>query len=221
MDTWRHDTPTTVDGGPPRPSPPRLFTRLLRRLERLLIALAIALLGWTGYNLAEAHLYQALEDRELDAILRGNTAGTTAVKVDAATTSRRLPPPGSVLGRLEIPRLAVSTIVRAGTDARTLHLAVGHVPGTALPGDSGNVALAGHRDTFFRRLRDIRPSDRIRFVTPVGTFTYAVTRTSVVDPQDIWVLDDTNGAVLTLITCYPFTFVGSAPRRFIVRAELL
>jgi sortase A len=112
-------------------------------------------------------------------------------------------------------------MVRVGDDARTLQLAVGHIRGTALPGESGNVGLAGHRDTFFRRLGDIRADDQIRIVTPEGTFHYRVARTDVVDPTDVWVLDDTSGSVLTLVTCYPFSFVGSAPQRFIVRAELL
>ena len=133
----------------------------------------------------------------------------------------RRPAPGSTVGRIEIPRLGVSAIVRAGSDARTLQLAVGHIPGTALPGEAGNVGLAGHRDTFFRRLQDIRAGDRIRMVTPEGAFEYAVARTDVVEPADVWVLDDTGQSVLTLVTCYPFSFVGSAPQRFIVRAELL
>ena len=124
------------------------------------------------------------------------------------------------MGRIEIPRLGVSTIVRAGSDARTLQLAVGHLPGTALPGETGNVGLAGHRDTFFRRLADIRADDEIRVVTPDGTFRYRVQRTNVVEPDDVWVLDPTGHPALTLVTCYPFSYVGSAPQRFIVRAAM-
>jgi sortase A len=97
---------------------------------------------------------------------------------------------------------------------------VGHIPGTALPGDSGNVGLAAHRDTFFRRLRDIRPDDEIVLTTPDGTFRYTVEGTKVVEPGDVWVLDPTEEPALTLVTCYPFTYVGSAPQRFIVRAPL-
>lgn len=124
------------------------------------------------------------------------------------------------MGRIEIPRLGISAVVRAGSDARTLQLAVGHIPGTALPGETGNVGLAAHRDTFFRRLKDIRPDDIVRVVTPEGTFEYRVQRTNVVNPEDVWVLDPTEQPVLTLVTCYPFTYVGSAPQRFIVRAQL-
>jgi sortase A len=110
--------------------------------------------------------------------------------------------------------------VRTGSDARTLQLAVGHIPGTARPGEDGNVGLAGHRDTFFRRLRDIEPDDRIRIVTPSGTYDYRVQRTDVVEPSDVGVLERTTEPSLTLVTCYPFTYVGSAPERFIVRAVL-
>jgi sortase A len=124
------------------------------------------------------------------------------------------------MGRIEIPRLGVSAVIRAGSDARTLRLAVGYIPGTALPGEDGNIGLAAHRDTFFRRLRDIRADDEIRIVTPEGTFAYAVERTDIVRPRDTWVLDRTPEPTLTLVTCYPFTYVGSAPQRFIVRAAL-
>ena len=126
-----------------------------------------------------------------------------------------------MIGRIEIPRLGVSAVIRAGSDARTLQLAVGHIPGTALPGESGNIGLAGHRDTFFRRLRDIRPDDEIRVVdAATDVFTFSVERTVVVQPRDTWVLDPTDAPTLTLVTCYPFTYVGSAPQRFIVRATL-
>jgi sortase A len=202
--------PPHADGRPPR--------RGLARLERLLIVIGVICLGAWMYVSLEARLYQRLEDRELDAVLRSKAQ--PLVTESSSVAPKRLPA-GTVIGRVEIPRLGVSTIVRAGTDARTLRLAVGHIDGTALPGDIGNVGLAGHRDTFFRRLRDIRSGDSIRVVTPGGTFTYRVARTDVVWPTDVWVLDETADPVLTLVTCYPFSYVGSAPQRFIVRAELL
>jgi sortase A len=95
------------------------------------------------------------------------------------------------------------------------------VPGTALPGDEGNVGLAGHRDTFFRRLSDIQTGDEITMATPEGTFRYVVERTLVVEPHDVWVLDSTVHPSLTLVTCYPFTYLGTAPQRFIVRATMV
>jgi sortase A len=165
-------------------------------------------------------LYQAYENRELDAILQSAPQRPDAARSAFTAVTRPRPVQGSIIGRLEIPRLGVSTVVRAGDDARTLQLAVGHIPGTALPGDAGNVGLAGHRDTFFRKLSDVRPDDEIRLVTREGTFRYLVERTNVVEPSDVWVLDATEHPALTLVTCYPFTYVGTAPQRFIVRAAL-
>jgi sortase A len=198
-------------------------------LERLLLAVAVLCLGYYSYATVEAYLYQQWENRQLDAILAGRpqdslpavSAAHAGADADATPTGRRpAPTSGSILGRLEIPRLGVSTIVRAGSDARTLNLAVGHIAGTALPGEAGNVGLAGHRDTFFRRLEGIRTDDEIRLVTVEGTHVYRVQRTDVVEPSDVWVLDSTGEPVLTLVTCYPFTYVGPAPDRFIVRALL-
>jgi sortase A len=190
-------------------------------LERALIIIGLICLGYFAYVSIETHLYQRLEDRELEELL------TTAPPEPAPvpTPSTPAPPPkvkqprqGSMVGRIEIPRLGVSAIIRAGSDAKTLRLAVGHIPGTALPGQVGNIGLAGHRDTFFRRLRDIRAADVIRVVTPTGTFAYKVDETRVVSPKDTWVLNHTRTPTLTLVTCYPFTYVGTAPKRFIVHA---
>ena len=215
-------TPPPIDRWgplPPHAEPVRRGSRL-RWLERLFLLIGVLCLGYYGYVTVEAQFYQAYENRELDAILRSAPARPPAARAASATHRVRIPAPGSVIGRVEIPRLHVSTVVRAGSDARTLKLAVGHIPGTALPGEDGNVGLAGHRDTFFRRLRDIRPDDEIRFVTPDGVFVYHVERTRIVNPDDVWVLDPTGHPSLTLVTCYPFTYIGSAPQRFIVRAGL-
>jgi sortase A len=189
----------------------------LRWLERTLLIAGVMALGYCGWVYAESALYQRFENRELEKILASAPAAPdNAPRHIAARTIA----PGSTIGRIEIPRLGVSAIVRAGSDARTLQLAVGHIPGTAYPGENGNVGLAAHRDTFFRRLGDIRPDDTIEVVTPEGRFTYRVQRTDVVQPSDVWVLDPTAEPVLTLVTCYPFSYVGAAPERFIVRAAL-
>ena len=185
-----------------------------RWLERALFLVAFICLGWFAYVSVEAHLYQELENQQLDEILASGPE--TSGEVSPPETHTRVP--GGVVGRIEIPRLGVSTIVRTGVDARTLQLAVGHIPGTALPGEPGNIGLAAHRDTFFRRLRDIRPHDAIRLVTADGTFAFRVQRTRIVWPKDTWVLNATAEPTLTLVTCYPFTYVGSAPQRFIVHA---
>jgi LPXTG-site transpeptidase (sortase) family protein len=109
-------------------------------------------------------------------------------------------------------------VVLEGSDTGTLRLGVGRLRNSGLPGDAGNVVLAGHRDTFFRSLREIRPGDQISLRTPQGTFPYAVDWTTVVSPRDTSVLAQTASPALTLVTCYPFYYVGSAPQRFIVRA---
>ena len=129
---------------------------------------------------------------------------------------------GDLIGRVDIPRLKLSAAVAEGDDDKTLGKAVGHLPDTPLPWDrSGNVGLAAHRDGLFRRLEHIRLQDDVRLVTSRGEFHYRVVKTHIVDPDDVWVLAPTAEPTITLITCYPFSFVGNAPRRFIVQAQLV
>jgi sortase A len=120
---------------------------------------------------------------------------------------------------MEIPRLPLSVVVIEGTGATTLQRAAGHIPGTALPGESGNIGIAGHRDTFFRPLKDLRINDEIRLTTLNGIFQYEVESITIVEPDNIGVLAPSAGNVLTLVSCYPFSFVGPAPKRWIVRAR--
>jgi sortase A len=127
----------------------------------------------------------------------------------------------TTVGTIEIPAVGLATRVLEGSNAGTLRLAVGHIPGTALPGRSGNVGLAGHRDTYFRSLRRIKVGDEIRFTTVAGTFKYRVISLRVVFPNAIEVLKDTQLPTLTLVTCYPFDFIGTAPQRLIVHAEMV
>lgn len=126
-----------------------------------------------------------------------------------------------MIGRILIPRIGVSAIVRSGVDNETLRRAVGHIPETDLPGGKGNVGMAAHRDTFFRGLRNIKLNDLIRVQTPKGTFEYIVEATTIVDPENVEVLDPLDYPVLTLVTCFPFDYIGNAPRRFIVRARMV
>lgn len=130
--------------------------------------------------------------------------------------------PDSVAGlivRIEILRVGLEVIVVEGVNYRTLRRAAGHIPGTALSGGIGNVGISCHRDTFLRPLRDVRRDDLIIITTPAGDFRYRVVSTSDVEPTDVGVLDQGKGESLTLVTCYPFSFVGPSPERFIVRAE--
>ena len=127
----------------------------------------------------------------------------------------------SVVGRLGIPRLGVRAVVREGDQEQTLFSSLGHIPGTALPGEKGNVGIAGHRDTFFRSLAKIKTNDVLQFETAGGTYSYEVTGTQIVKPKDVGVLR--SGAIpeITLVTCYPFGYIGNAPDRFIVKARQL
>ena len=193
------------------PAPPRRRRLVLVVIERALLLVGLSTLGYVAGTLGGAALYQEYELRQLDAALR---SGPPPARPAGAAAPRR------VIGRIDIPRLGVSTIIKEGEDARTLQLAVGHIRGTSLPGAAGNIGLAGHRDTFFRRLEGIEAGDVIRLVAPEGAFTYTVERTSIVEPDDVWVLDPTPDPALTLVTCFPFTYVGSAPQRFIVHARL-
>jgi sortase A len=126
---------------------------------------------------------------------------------------------GTPIGMLEIPRLGLSSVVIEGDDVAALLLGVGHLAETPLPWHGGNSVLAAHRDTFFRPLAGIRRNDLIRFSTADTEFEYVVKETMIVAPTDVEVLDPTTTATLTLITCYPFDYIGPAPNRFIVRAE--
>jgi sortase A len=132
-----------------------------------------------------------------------------------ASQSTPSPPP---MGVLRIARLHVEAAILEGIDESTLNRAVGHIPGTAGPGEAGNAGIAGHRDSFFRGLKNVAIGDRIELALPRGEVVYRVERTWIVTPDDVWVLAPTPSAVVTLVTCYPFHFVGSAPQRFIVRA---
>jgi LPXTG-site transpeptidase (sortase) family protein len=184
--------------------------RMLLSAASLLVVTGLAALVWCGIALVRARVYQeeraAALDREI--LFR-------PINALSNSTLRE----GDLLGSVSIPRVGVSSVILEGTDDRTLALSVGHIPGTAVPGREGNIALAGHRDTFFRGLQNIRSRDDILLTTLTGTQLYEVESTRVVSPGDVYVLDDIGRPLLTLVTCYPFTYIGSAPKRFIVQAH--
>ena len=173
--------------------------------------IGVSFLGWVFAANLKSRVYQARQERACFSV-------SPETKPDPATARGGDP---LVLGRIEIPRIGIGAIVREGDDDASLAIAVGHIPGTARPGERGNMALAGHRDSFFRALRDIRHEDAIWIVTQEGSYEYVVDSTEVVSPEDTWVLDPTGDTVLSLVTCYPFTYLGHAPDRFIVRASLV
>lgn len=183
---------------------------VLRWTQYSLLAGALSVFCYTGFVLADTWIFQVRENRHLDSLLHN---------VRAATNRTPLAAVGGLIGRITIPRLGVSVIIAEGVDNITLRRAAGHIPGTALPGHAGNIGISAHRDTFFRPLRNIRRDDIITLTTLLGEFHYRVMWTKVVHPNDVAVLDRSEKEILTLVTCYPFYFIGPAPYRFIVRAE--
>jgi sortase A len=179
----------------------------LRRLEHIFWfagALAagwfvLASLGILSFQVTQAHRLEKLE--------------SSSASAPVAALQR-----GDLLGRISIPRIGLSAIIAEGDDDATLRHAVGHIPGTAAPWNSGNVALAGHRDTFFRDLRRVRLDDIIVLQTLRGTFRYRVERISIVGPEQIDLLQPSESD-LTLVTCFPFHYVGPAPRRYVVQGS--
>ena len=197
----------------------------LRWSRRLFFLIGILALGYVGFVLVDAKLYQAYQDWRFQQALEGlkplPSSPPNLAKADSgnAESFRKGSREGFPLGRVEIGAIGLEVMILEGIEDETLRRAVGHIPGTSLPGQEGNVAIAGHRDTFFRPLRNIRKDDEITVTTLKGFYRYRVDSTRVVEPEDIAVLDDSDDAVLTLVTCYPFYFVGSAPQRYIVRAR--
>jgi sortase A len=185
-------------------------TRRMRALTLLgafhffLIAGVIAI-GYAVYVVTDAHRYQESE--------RAKFEKPSRVEEPQPLVE------GGVIGEIEVPRLGMEVLVVQGDSPHTLRRAVGHMPETPLPWEAGNVALAGHRDSFFRPLKNIRSGDAITLKTNRGDFQYEVESTEVVPPNDMHVLDASSGHALTLITCFPFYYVGSSPKRFIVHAR--
>jgi sortase A len=188
----------------------RPLTQILKWAQRALFACAVLLLGYSGFALVDAWSFQRVESMDLDRLLRDQREVSHGVPAAAR---------GGPIGRIEIPRLLLSAVVVEGIDKTSLRRAVGHIPGTALPGQPGNVGLSGHRDTFFRPLKDLRIKDEIQFSTLGGDFKYVVESLAVVDPSNVGVLAPSSENMLTLVTCYPFFYIGAAPKRFVVRAR--
>lgn len=194
----------------------------LRWTQGALFACGIFLLGYCGFALMDAWFFQRRESSDLDRLLRDRrTASESTPRSEASAAPRHSTAvrTDGLIGRIEIPRLLLSAVVVEGSDETTFRRAVGHIPGTALPGQPGNVGLAGHRDTFFRSLRDLRVKDEIQLSTLKGDFRYEVESLIVVEPDNVDVLAPSNENELTLVTCYPFSYIGTAPKRFVARAR--
>jgi sortase A len=173
----------------------------MRWLEAGLWTVAALVLGLVAWTLGDALVFQLRADPP---------ASWPAAIAD-----------GTPIARLEIPSLDISAVVAEGVSSSVLRRAVGHLPASARPGETGNVALAGHRDTFLRRLEGIRTGDIVELESASGRQRYSIEWTRVVEPGDVEVLADAGYPALTLVTCYPFRYVGSAPQRFVVHGRLV
>jgi sortase A len=180
----------------------------------------LAFCYWCSLFLS-GRLYQARETQRFVSQRGAQPQSPKEVFESESPNTKRWPHPdkGSPVALLAIPRLGLSTVVVEGAEELDLQLGPGHITGTPLPGDGGNIGVAGHRDTFFRPLRRIRKDDAIKMTTHEQEHQYKVVSTKIVTPDDVQVLYPIGQETLTLVTCYPFDFVGPAPKRFIVRAD--
>ncbi len=197
--------------------------RFLLWLELSLLAAGVVLAAWCATIIIEARYYHALPiPAAATSALPGEEPRAATGKAAAPSTPARPPvETGGWIARLEAPSVHLSATVLEGTDDGTLAHGAGHIEDTALPGDPGNFGIAGHRDTTFRPVRHLHVGDPLTITTANHVYRYRITRTTIVNPQDVSVLDDADHPTLTLVTCYPFEFIGHAPRRFIVSADLV
>ena len=219
----------------PPPGPRTSIIHLVRWTQYFFLAVGILALSYCATVLLERVLFQAYQTWQFDRALKAAQSSPRTVQPPASSAlaiqveeDRARAASlgidglaGSPLGRIEISSIGLAAMIMEGVDGKTLRRAVGHIPGTALPGRPGNVALAAHRDTFFRGLRNVHMNDEITLTTLDGASRYRVDSAQVVGPEDIEVLRPTPDDILTLVACYPFYFVGPAPQRFVVRAHRL
>jgi len=190
------------------------------RLGLLLVLIGGTLMVWVMADLWQRRAVQVRAGQQLVASARWaapELPGEPLLPPESATQLA----PGEVVARIRIADLGVDAVAVEGIDDATLRHAVGHFPGTALPGEHGNASFAAHRDSFFRGLRSVAPGQRIDVETPRETYVYEVVEIDVVEPTQVDVIDPRGGSDLTLITCYPFDYVGPSPRRFVVHARLV
>lgn len=204
---------------------------LLRWTRNILFIIGIFSLGYYGYASVDAKVFQSVQRRHFEHAVSQAKIEVPAPELGASTDNHRPAPEkaqtftmpgasGPVLGKLEIEKVGLAVMIVEGTDNPALRRGVGHILESALPGEPGNVGIAGHRDTFFRDLRKVKKNDEIKLETVNGSFRYVVDFSEVVEPDDTQVLDASSIPTLTLVTCYPFWYVGPAPKRLIVRAHL-
>lgn len=180
--------------------------KIVRWMSYLLMIGGIAAVGYAASILAFGRTYQTLELRKFS-------------NVPVPITEPHLPVIGEAIGEIQIANVGLRAVIIQGDSAQVLRIGVGHLPETPMPGEPGNIALAGHRDSFFRSLRRVHTGDIITLRIDTGTFHYKVDSTTVVSSRDVGVLRPSGRNELTLVTCFPFNYVGAAPNRFIVHAS--
>jgi len=194
---------------------------VLRWIERGLLTAGVVLGAWCAAVLVEARFHQVVPVAPLVVtqtavpVLPGDSGSSARI-----TAAPSAPAAGAVIAKLEAPSVQMTTTVLEGSDDATLSRGAGHIEDTPFPGQPGNIGIAGHRDTVFRPLRRIKIGDPLALTTADRTYHYRISKTLIVGPDDVYVLDPTDRPTVTLVTCYPFDFIGHAPKRFIVQAEL-
>jgi sortase A len=186
--------------------------RVLRWMERLFVVGGAAALAWCVFVVTDAYIVQRQARQTIESMALVKTPRSRSSSAPSSIAR------GTPLAELSIPRVGLRAAVLHGSDAHTLRLGLGHIESTPLPGESGNVAIAGHRDSFFRPLRNIQVGDDILLDTPQERVHYRVSSFRVVNSYEVSVISPTREPMLTLVTCYPFWFIGQAPDRFVVRA---
>jgi len=199
-------------------SPKSRFERLVW-IERMLLCLGAATAAWCAASWLEMQYTERLAVPS-SLVARG-LPGDAGAPSPRGTSGRMGIPAGTVVARLDAPAVKLSTAVLEGSDDSILNRGAGHIEDTALPGEPGNIGIAGHRDTIFRPVRRMRAGDELTLSTSDHIYRYRISKTLIVDPDDVYVLNPTRQPTLTLVTCYPFDFIGHAPKRFIVQARLV
>lgn len=219
-----HDPIEPIEEIDPHDATPSRAAGWLRVVERGLFVVGLVCVVFYAAACAQRALFQSSEsndfDREIARALQLEEHDKSDWSISRVSSYEAISgEPTHTLGRLEIPAASVSVMVLEGTDEWTLNRAVGHIEGTARPGEGGNLGIAGHRDSFFRGLQYLNRDDEMQLSTLEGVTHYRVSDIRIVEPREVGVLAPSEESAITLVTCYPFYFVGSAPKRYIVRGE--
>ncbi|RBW68926.1 class D sortase [Bacillus taeanensis] len=191
---------------------------MLKKLSFLFIVFGAVLVGWSGFEIWQSKQAQESALKEAQALVKQEQAFTAAE--EKVTLESFQPVKGETIGILHIPALGAELPIVEGTNPDELAKGVGHYASSAFPKQHDQIVLSGHRDTVFRKMGDLKIGDTVTVELPYGSFTYIIENTEIVDADDTTVIRSTAPEeVLTLTTCYPFSYVGNAPKRYILYAK--